>query len=356
MVAIAWLPLLIFSALAGEAVGGEAAGSLRIPFLRDFAANARFLVSLALLVMAEAIIDPKVKHAVRHFVESGLVSREQLPAFESVIAETLRLRDAVLPTVLLVAIAYAPSIVGQGGEIMGADAPGWHTLASRDGVLSPAGWWFAFVSVPLYRLWLLRAVWLIVLWTTFLMRVAGLRLAWVPTHPDKAAGLGFLAYTQLFFGWIGFAASISVAAKFANMIAYQGRTISDLKFLMIASSVLITAVLAAPLVVFSRRLLRIKERGLFDYGTLGTRYVQEFDNKWIRKQPPRGEPLLGTADLQSLADLSNDFGVVRQMRVTLIDKQTLLWLAIPAVLPMLILLAVETPVEEWFRAVVRLIA
>lgn len=348
LAAITWLPLLILATLQGEAIG-----NVKIPFLRDFAVNVRFLIALPVLVMAEIPIDPRVKHAARHFVESGLVSRQHLSAFESVIVKTLRLRDAVLPSVLLVIFAYAPSVWSWGGELVAPEASSWHMLAAPAGnALSLAGLWFAFVSVPLYRLVYYRWLWLILLWTIFLARIAGLRLGWIPTHPDKAAGLGFLAHTQHFFAWIGFAASASVAAKFANMITYQGATVSGLKFQMIVSSVLLIVVVAAPLLVLSYRLFKIKERGLSDYGTLGTRYVQEFDAKWNQRQLP-GSPL-GTPDLQSLADLSNSFAVIDGMRMTLLSRETLLWLAVPVILPMLVLSAVETPVEELVKAVLKL--
>ncbi len=345
----AWLPLVLLSALEGEAAGGTT-----IPLLHDFAVNVRLLICLPLLVASETIIDPKVREAVRHFPESGLISWDQLPHFETAIAKTLRLRDAVFPAVLLVAAAFFPSLWSREGELIGTDFSTWHVLP--DGSTSSAGWWFAFVSLPVYRLWLLRWIWLIFLWTTFLARVSRLRLGCVATHPDRAGGLGFLARTQMFFGTIGLAASAAVASRFANMIAYQGKTVSDLKFLMITSSVLAMIVLEAPLLVFTSKLLKVKERGLFEYGSLGTRYVQQFDAKWNREGPPGDEALLGTADLQSLADLSNSFAVIDGMRTIVLDRETLLWLGVPVLTPMLILVLTATPVDELVRAVLKLMA
>ena len=46
-----------------------------------------------------------------------------------------------------------------------------------------------------------------------------------------------------------------------------------------------------------------------DYGKLGQRYAREFDRKWMRDGAP-DEPLLGSADIQSLADLRNGFLVI----------------------------------------------
>src|ERR1044071_4393119 len=48
LAAVAWIPLLVLSALEGKAWGDAVA----VPFLRDVDAHARFLVALPLLILA----------------------------------------------------------------------------------------------------------------------------------------------------------------------------------------------------------------------------------------------------------------------------------------------------------------
>jgi len=43
--------------------------------------------------------------------------------------------------------------------------------------------------------------------------------------------------------------------------------------------------------------------------------VREFDRKWLRGGAAADEPLLGSADIQSLADLGNSDAVVKEMRL-----------------------------------------
>jgi hypothetical protein len=43
--------------------------------------------------------------------------------------------------------------------------------------------------------------------------------------------------------------------------------------------------------------------------------VRKFDAMWVRGGAPADEPLVGSADIQSLADLGNSFEVVRTMRI-----------------------------------------
>ena len=69
-----------------------------------------------------------------------------------------------------------------------------------------------------------------------------------------------------------------------------------------------------PMLVFVPKLEAAKRAGLREYGTLAQRYVREFDGKWLRGGAPVDEPFIGSADIQSLADLGNSFEVVRGMR------------------------------------------
>ena len=72
--------------------------------------------------------------------------------------------------------------------------PAWHvsTVAGVE-VYSPAGWWHALVSLPLLFVLLLGWIWRVLVWTRFLYLMAGLDLKLVPAHPDRTAGLRFVA-------------------------------------------------------------------------------------------------------------------------------------------------------------------
>jgi len=338
-------------------IQGQAFGNrVRTPFLYDYAANIRLLLTVPILIIAETIVDPRLRHAVQYFVNSGLVQKRELVAFEETIRTANRLRDSAFISVLLILFAFGPSLWLRGKEIIGSEASTWHTVHSLGGQsVSLAGWWFALISIPLYRLLLFRWVWIIVLWTIFVRRIMKLRLYTVATHPDRAAGFGFLTHTQLSFALIAFAASALVAGGFANVLAYEGGSIHGLQFSMITSCVLIFAFMVAPLLVVTPKLFKVKEAGVFQYGALGTTYVQDFDSKWVRGAKPEDEQLLGTSDIQSLADLSNSFAIVDKMRVFLFDKEILVGIAIPVLFPMLVLLVIASPTEELIQAILKLL-
>ena len=101
----------------------------------------------------------------------------------------------------------------------------------------------------------------------------------------------------------------------------------------------------APLLIFAPTLLQVKQRGQLNYGALASTYTQAFHAKWIKGRPTN-EELLGTADLQSLADLGNSFEVIDNMRIVPFSRNDALLLALAAVLPMLPLLLFVLPLNE----------
>ena len=281
------------------------------------------------------------------FLRTKLVGEKKLPAFEAVLERTTRWRDGVLPETVLALLAVLPSIFLVHTELLMNDISNWHTL--NTGGLSPAGWWFNLVSTPVFRFLLLRWAWRMFLWTSFLWSATRINLFLVATHTDLAAGLGFLSEGQKAFSPIVFAGGAVIAAQVGNAIAYQGESLSAVKFPMIAYGVLAVLLLVVPLLVVTPVLLKTKRKALLEYGALVTIHNQLFEQKWIQKDRPAGETLLGNDDASSLADLGSSFAVVRQMGLVPIDKPTLITLAISAAIPMIPVVLYATPAMELLK-------
>ena len=115
----------------------------------------------------------------------------------------------------------------------------------------------------------------------------------------------------------------------------------DIAFWMVFLMLLVLA----PLCFFMIQLAGAKRAGLREYGIVASRYVGEFRQKWIEAHSAN-EPLVGTADIQSLADLSNSFGVVREMRLVPFGRSTVLRLALLTVLPFLPLSLTMIPIDQ----------
>jgi hypothetical protein len=59
--------------------------------------------------------------------------------------------------------------------------------------------------------------------------------------------------------------------------------------------------------------------------------------------------MLGSGDIQSLADLGNSFAVVQDMRIVAVTKQAMLQLAVATVAPIVPLVLTLMPLEELLK-------
>ena len=72
---------------------------------------------------------------------------------------------------------------------------------------------------------------------------------------------------------------------------------------------------------------------------MASTYVQGFDEKWILQTGYSRQNLLGSPDIQSLADLRNSYAGITEMRTLLPNRTTVGIFAIAYILPALPLLA-----------------
>jgi len=109
-----------------------------------------------------------------------------------------------------------------------------------------------------------------------------------------------------------------------------------------------------PLTVFSPQLFRAKMRGLSEYGALATSYVRDFEEKWVLGGA-REETILGTADIQSLADLANSYAVVSAMRLVPFALGDAIILVGTTAMPLLPLLLTTMSADELLSRLVKLV-
>jgi hypothetical protein len=108
-----------------------------------------------------------------------------------------------------------------------------------------------------------------------------------------------------------------------------------------------------PIVVFFHDLHEMKIKGLYQYGALATAYSSKFHHKWIRGENPDSEPLLGTGDIQSLADLGNSFQFVNKMDHLPMNPRTPIQLALACLIPMAPLLLIIMPLKDVLKLLMK---
>ncbi len=136
------------------------------------------------------------------------------------------------------------------------------------------------------------------------------------------------------------------AGIFGGRIWHEGATLPQFKLEIVAWMVLLMLLVLAPLFLFVFQLAESRRTGLREYGIMGSRYVADFRRKWIDGHTGKDETLVGSADIQSLADLSNSFEVVQEMRLVPFGRVTVLRLVLLTALPFAPLMLTMIPLEQ----------
>jgi hypothetical protein len=204
------------------------------------------------------------------------------------------------------------------------------------------------VSLPAFQFLLCRWYYRVCIWVRLLWQVSRIELKLVPTHPDRVGGLGFLSNTVYAFVPLLLAHGALLAGNLANQIFYVGARLTDFRLEILVLVIFVVCMVVGPLLVFSPQLARCKRAGLRDYGTLAQGYTRDFHAKWVA-QRASGEPLLGSADIQSLADLGNSFEIVRGMRIVPVSREAIFQLGVTTLAPFVPLVLTLMPLEELLR-------
>ena len=330
-----WIVLLALALIGGVAP--------RLFSFTVIGGHVRLLVVIPLFFICEAWVDPMMTRFVSGIVRKRIVPESALPALSAEIARAARWKDSWIAEAMCLLAAIAFSLSARLIPLPGASAS--HDPYHAGSGLTLAGFWYGIICLTLFRFLLFRWLWRLCYWPYFLWRITKLELHLVPTNPDGVAGIGLLEVVHTCFSPLIMAISALESASFAEEFSVGGMTFEA----MYPSVVLVLAVdavvFAGPLFLFTPRLWVCRIKGLGDYGGLASRYVDSFDIKWIRSADA-GEPLLGTPDIQSLADLSNSVNVVRNMRLAPVSAKLWVHIIIAALLPMLPLMLLKYPIAE----------
>jgi len=347
--AVAWLPLLLLAAL------GRSAGNLgRLSFLHDVEVHIRFLIALPVLIAAELIVHSRLRVVVRNFVDRSLVLPQDLPRFHDAIKSAVTLRNSIPLEIGLLFFVY-PLSLWLWNRRIALDVSTWYANPGGRWHLTLAGIWYVFVSIPLLRCILLRWYMRLFIWFRLLWHVSRINLNLIPTHPDRAAGLAFLGKSAYAFGPLLFAQGVMLAGLVAERVLYRGESLVSFKVQIVGFVVFFVLAILGPLLMFTPQMARAKRKGLGDYGLLSQHYVESFEQKWVHRPPASTEELLGSGDIQSLADLGDSYAMVRDMRAVPFWLEDISRLAAATAAPLLPLLLTIFSPEELVTRVLKVV-
>jgi hypothetical protein len=348
---VTFTPIAVWAVATGHALPG---GVVSEPLLQHFGVTVRCLVAIPLFVLAEGLAHATTRRLLPHFVASGLVPPDRVEAFREVLRGVARLRDAVLPWVVIAAVALAWT--GFAPATPEVHELAWAERTQGAGTLGFGGWWFVYVVRPIYLALVLGWLWRVVVAFVLLRRIAGLGLSLVPTHPDGAGGLGFAGGFTRIFGPVALGAGAVFAGHLAHGVAYHGVQVASLRVQMIGFVVLMVVLFVAPLLALAPPLLALRRTARLAYGALVAEHGRRVHSRWIAGEPVEDDPMLGAPELGPVADTIALYGAVEKMRPVPIGMPVVLAVAVPALLPMLAVLAIQVPLKDLLLALLKALA
>ncbi|MEI6653980.1 MAG: hypothetical protein WCP45_04375 [Verrucomicrobiota bacterium] len=343
-----WLPLLILCAIKGTLLRG-----IDIPFLVDVETHARLLVAVPLMILAEFFVHIRMRGIVAQFVERKLVPAGSLERFRQAIMNAMTWRNSVAAELAIIAIIFPLGYYLRTDTFV-LKVSTWYATAGPNGAtLTLPGLWFTWVSNPILQFLLLRWLFRLVIWARFLWQVSRIDLDLIPIHPDRNGGLGFLGGSAYAYSPLLASFSAMVAGLVASRIFHQGASLADFKLEIVFLVAFGMVLVFGPLTVFAPKILAAKRRGLREYGAFAADYTRDFHRRWLLSADHDQEPLLGTGDIQSLADLGNSFAVIKEMKAVPFSRDMFLQLLWATLVPFVPLVFTMIPLNELLDRIIR---
>jgi len=244
IVTIAWLPLFV-GALSRIVVGQPPA-----PILFDISVHARLLIAIPLMVVGERLFALRARDVIDQLYDGHFAERATL---DRIIDGAERARDSRAAMVVMSALALFGGVsvllFGSVGVVSGIE---------EAGALSFARVWYALVAVPIVQVLLLRWLWQWAIWSYILLRLSRVKLAVIATHPDHAAGLGFLGTPISALAFLIGAAATTRAAGWATEILDGRTTLQACVPSFVVLLIVALALACGPLLAFAPTLYRAR--------------------------------------------------------------------------------------------------
>jgi hypothetical protein len=224
---------------------------------------------------------------------------------------------------------------------------------SADGKLGFGGWWFAYVARPVFAALLGGWLWRILLVAYWLWCVGRLDLSLVPTHPDRAGGLGFVEKLPNAFELVSLAVSAAVASRWAHEVTVHASTLDSYKLVAAAFVILWMLLALLPLLALAPLLHATRSRAMAAYSTLVGEQGRLVHRRWILREAVEDAPILDAPEIGPVADASTLFEAVKRMRVVPIGRTAIAKILIPLAIPMVVVAALQIPIGELLMKVVK---
>jgi hypothetical protein len=340
IVLVAWLPLGL-DALVRRIVGVPLS-----PLDFDISVHTRLLVAIPLVILASYVLERNIRITFEQLYDGHFVERRTLDA---IAAHADRLRHSRVVDIILLAIAF---LLGQ-SALWGLTGSGVVRGVDDPGELEFTRVWYTAIALPIGQFIHMRFLWSWLVWSLTVVRISRVPISTIAGHPDRSGGLGFLARPILAIVIFVIATSSTLAAAWGTHLVQTHVPVTTYAPMFLAFIFVNIAIACGPLLAYIPVLARMRLHGLARYNDLGVEYARAFWRKWLEGRPHDGS-VLGTSDIQSLADLGNSLDSVERTRFVPFSLKVIPQIVLAAAIPMLPLLLSNTSASKLLGMVLKL--
>jgi hypothetical protein len=321
-----WLPIVIFGLWRGD----------RQALVHDPAMHVRLLVAAPVFLILDQLFPTTCRYTLTLLQEQGFVSDADSPRLDTLLNRAARLTDSWLPEVLLALLGILLGVLALLGVVP------VRGLSSRT-ALGADQIWHALTDLPLFQFLLWRSVWRWAIWVAVLAGLSRIGLRLVPTHPDRSGGIRFLKLPSVSYCTVLlFAISSVLCAEWGSRLTL-GATLASFKPLLIVFGAAATLIAFGPLLLFAPQLVAARLQGLREVGHTATSVGRAYREALLDPSTA-----LESGRIHDLAAAEQAYReTVKQLSLILFDGRDLALLLAATLLPLVPVMLLHVPSEDW---------
>ncbi len=318
--------------------------------MEDFETHIRFLFAVPFLILIEGMVDKSFIDYVK--TSDQLIITDQQGSFNKMVEKIDKLSNLYLPEMLiLLGIYFLIFLWWQDHSLFEGNKN--YLVDPGSSYVRPAGYYYLFISLPIFQLLLFRWIWRWFIWVYSLARISSFKFKIEAVNSDLMAGLTYLNLVPLLFSFIFFSLSALFAAGLGENILYEGANLRDYTLDIIFFVLFIASIFYMPLLAFTPLLIRTKADAIHQLGSQVARHNHAYMVKWVYQNSPPEEGILGSVDHSSLSDMNGGYASVIDMKLIPINFKMFLLSCLTLTIPFIPLVFTYYSATDLFRLIVR---
>jgi hypothetical protein len=351
---LSWLPLVIFTAIDGTLYSGTG-----LPFLEDIAIQGRLFVGIFILILIKHIVYRRIPRVLQYISEVLIPPNDKEHFISGALQRAKKSTDSKWSEIILLLVVsiLALSPTDPTSLFLAQRESGSWLISLKDGkeVLSFAGNWAQYISIPIFQFLLLRWLWRYIVWVILLYRISKINLTLKPTHPDGSGGIGIIFLAQRNFLMFFVACGLVISCVMINFLLNKGISFDTLKIQILGFIIFSIILIVFPLLFFMGKLARTKYEGLLELSKAGINLSKKYEDEWVKPMGNEKKIAEDTVDPSIQVDYSGVYLLLQELRILPIRVGDIMIMAFALYLPFIPLFFIQFSIVELLQKLMGLL-